>query len=41
VHHVGILYGHEIIEFPLQQWLRERTKILYYTYIACHVVSDE
>jgi len=30
--------GYEIIEFPLQQWLRERTKILCYTYITCHVL---
>ena len=26
--------GHEIIEVPLQQWLRERAKVLRYTYIA-------
>jgi hypothetical protein len=26
--------GHEIIEFPLQQSLRERAKVLRYTYIA-------
>ena len=25
--------------FPWQQWLRERTSVLGYTYIACHGVS--
>jgi len=29
---------YEIIEFPLLQWLRERTKTLCYTYIAYHVL---
>ena len=26
--------------FPLQQWLRERTSVLYYTDIACLVKSN-
>jgi hypothetical protein len=26
-----------ILAFPLQQWLRERTSLLRYTYIACLV----
>ena len=27
------------ILFPRQQWFRERTSLLHYTYIACHVRS--
>ena len=40
---ISMLLGNEqgIIEFPLQQWLRERTKILCYMYITCHVFSEE
>ena len=30
---------HGIIEFPLQQWLRERAAMSHYTYIACFVYS--
>jgi len=26
-----------LIAFPLQEWLHERTSMLGYTYIACHV----
>jgi hypothetical protein len=26
-----------LIAFPLQEWLHERTTMLRYTYIACHV----
>jgi len=26
-----------LIAFPLQQWLQERTSVLWYTYIACLV----
>ena len=28
----------ECVVFPLQQWLRERTAVLRYTYIACLVI---
>jgi len=28
---------HVIFTFPLQQWLHERTSLLSYTHIACHV----
>jgi hypothetical protein len=37
----SMLLGDEngIIEFPLQQWLRERAAVSHYTYIACFVYS--
>jgi hypothetical protein len=31
------LYYVKLVAFPLQQWLHERSSLLRYTYIACHV----
>jgi hypothetical protein len=29
------------IAFPLQQWMHEHASLLRYTYIACHVLSNQ